>query len=131
MSAAEAVLAGRAAAESLMLDECDIERPGTPQLDENTGLLAAPADPVYSGPCKFQATLANASTPEAGEHQFTVQDLRLDLPVSAGPVAVGDVVTVSSAVMDSQLVGRQYRITELFHKSFATAQRCRVEEVTA
>jgi hypothetical protein len=119
----------REQAEALMVDECKIHRPGDRQLDENTGQFADTSDPVYEGVCKFQATLAAGKSPLAGSYEFTVQELRLDLPVSAGPVAVDDVVTVTASVFDAQLVGRVYRVVELFHKSFATAQRCRVEEV--
>jgi hypothetical protein len=60
-----------------------------------------------------------------------VQNTRLDLPVDAGPLLVGDSVTITASVLDEQLVGRVFRVVELFHKSFATAQRVRVEEVTA
>jgi hypothetical protein len=130
MTAAGVLLAGRAAAEALMVDECTVVRPGDRQLDENTGQFADTSDPVYEGVCKFQATLASGKSPTAGSYEFTVQELRLDLPVSAGPVAVDDVVTVTASVFDAQLVGRVYRVVELFHKSFATAQRCRLEEVT-
>jgi hypothetical protein len=42
---------------------------------------------------------------------------------------VDDTVTITAAVLDAQLVGRVFRVVELFHKSFATAQRVRVEEV--
>jgi hypothetical protein len=85
--------------------------------------------PVYAGPCKVQQTISQASNPEAGGHAFTVQDSRVDFPVSAGPLLVDDVVTVTSSVLDPQLVGRVFRVIELFHKSFATAQRTRVSEM--
>ena len=56
---------------------------------------------------------------------------RFDTPVGSGPFEVGDVVTMTAALMDSQLVGRVFRIVEPFNKSLATAQRVRVEEVVA
>jgi len=58
-----------------------------------------------------------------------VQDSRVDFPVSAGPLAVDDVVTITASVLDPQLVGTVFRVVELFHKSMATAQRTRVETV--
>lgn len=130
MSAADAVLAGRREAQALMLDTCMVHRPGEPVTDED-GNVTASLTLLYTGACKIQQTLAQSSNPEAGGHQFTVQDTRWDTPVAAGPFDVGDVVTIIGAVLDPQLVGRVFRVTEPFHKTGATAQRTRVEEVTA
>jgi hypothetical protein len=125
------VLRGRLKAESLMLDSCTIGRQSGVFTDPDTGQVVPTFTTVYDGKCKVQATATQAANPTAGGHQFTVQDTRLDLPVSAGPVAVDDTVTLNSAVLDSQLAGRVYRIVEVFHKSMATAQRTRVSEVVA
>lgn len=130
MSAEAAVLAGRRAAESLMQDTCTVERPGEPVTDPETGEVTPSLTSVYTGPCKVQQTISQGSNPSAGSHAFTIQDSRVDFPVSAGPFAVDDVVTVTASALDPQLVGTVYRVAELFHKSFATAQRTRVEEVT-
>ncbi|MFC8037826.1 DUF6093 family protein [Paenarthrobacter sp. NPDC057355] len=120
----------RAAAESLMLDTCTVHRPGVPVTDAD-GNVSPSMTLLYTGPCKIQQTLAQSSNPVAGGHRFTVQDTRWDTPVVAGPFQVDDVVTVLGAVLDPQLVGRVFRVTEPFHKSGATAQRTRVEEVSA
>jgi len=131
VSAEAAVLAGRREAEALMLDACTVTRPGAPVTDPETGDVTPSSTPVYSGPCKVQQTISQASNPSAGGHQFTVQDSRVDFPVSAGPLAVSDSVTITASALDPQLVGRTFRVAELFHKSFATAQRTRVEEPVA
>lgn len=125
------VLAGRTTAESLMLDTCTVERPGAPVTDPVTGAVTPSLTLIYTGKCKVQQTLAQASNPVAGGHSFTVQDTRWDSPITAGPFAVNDVVTITASALDAQLVGRKFRVTELFHKSMATAQRVRVEEVSA
>lgn len=130
MSAVEAVLAGRAAAESLMLDTCTVHRPGVPVTDAD-GNVSPSMVLLYTGPCKIQQTLAQSSNPVAGGHRFTVQDTRWDTPVAAGVFEVNDVVTVVGAVLDPQLVGKVYRVSEEFHKTSATAQRTRVEEISA
>ena len=130
MSAADAVLAGRREAESLMVDACDVMRPGEPVTDPDTGEVTPSMTPVYSGPCKVQQTISQASNPTAGSHQFTIQDSRVDFPVSAGPLMVDDVVIMRASVLDPQLVGAELRVVELFHKSMATAQRTRVEQAT-
>lgn len=131
MSAQGLTLRGRSAAESLMVDACTIHRQGELFTDFDTGVVSPVMALVYEGVCKVQQTIAQSSNPSAGGHSFTVQDARVDLPVLAGPFLVGDVVTVAASVLDAQLVSRRFRVVELFHKSFATAQRIRVEEITA
>lgn len=131
MSARAAVLRGREAAEALMIDVCRVHRPGPAVTDPVTAKVTAPLVLIYEGKCKIQQTLAQSSNPEAGGHQFTVQDTRWDTPVSVGRFMVGDVVTVDYCELDPQLVGRVFRVKELFHKSMATAQRTRAEEVIA
>ena len=121
----------RAAAEALMVDACEVHRPGPQVTDYFTGQVTTSTVLVYSGPCKLQQTISQASNPSSGGHAYTVQDIRWDTPVSAGPFLVDDVVTVTAAVLDPQLAGRVYRVSELFHKSGATAQRVRVEEIVA
>lgn len=130
MSFVGIVQQGRIAAESLMLDTCTVHRPGDPITDAD-GNVTPSLTLLYTGPCKIQQTLAQSSNPEAGGHQYTVQDTRWDTPVAAGVFQVNDVVTIVDAVLDPQLTGRVYRVTEPFHKSGATAQRTRVSEVTA
>lgn len=114
-----------------MLDSCTVTRQTGVYTDPGTGNVTPTYVQVYSGPCKIQQTIAQSSSPEAGGHKFTVLGMRLDLPVAVGPVAIDDVVTLTASVLDSQLVGRVYRVTEIFHKSMATAQRTRIEEVVA
>ena len=127
----DAVLAGRAQAESLMVDTCTVGRPGAPVTDPVTGVVTVPLTTVYSGKCKFQQTLAQSSNPVAGEHVFTVQDVRWDTPVGSGPFLVDDVVTATAVALDPGLAGAVFRVTDPFHKTAATAQRTRVERVVA
>jgi hypothetical protein len=113
-----------------MVDACTVHRPGGVYTDPN-GVVAPSLTLVYTGAAKVQQTISQASAPEAGGHQYTVQEARVDFPVPAGPFLVGDVVTVTSSDLDPQLTGRKFRVIELFHKSYATAQRTRVEEVVS
>ena len=130
MSAVSATLRGRAAAEALMLDSCKVERPGDPVTDPESGNVTPSMSPVYEGKCKVQQTMSQGANPSAGSHAFTIQDSRVDFPVSAGPLMVDDVVTITASELDPQLVGTVFRVAELFHKTYATAQRTRVDEVT-
>lgn len=131
MTAVGATLRGRAAAESLMVDECAVSRPGEPFTDPESGVVSPSSVPVYSGACKVQAAGAQSANPVAGGHLFSTLDSRVDFPVEAGPFQVDDVVTITASLLDPLQVGRVFRVTEVLRKSFATAQRCRVEEVTA
>lgn len=121
----------RAAAEGLMVDACLVGRPAEVYTDQTTGQVVNAYTTVYEGKCKIQITAGQSAHPEAGGAEFTVQQLRLDIPVAAGPVAVDDTVTVTACAQDPQLVGTVLRIVEVFRKSMATAQRTRVEWVSA
>jgi hypothetical protein len=114
-----------------MSSTCTVRRVSGSSTDPATGVVTPTYTSVYTGPCKVQSTPGNAwaGSPEAGGHSFTVQSLELHLPVSAGPVRVGDVVDVTADPNDAQLVGRRYRVVAEHHKSWATAQRVPVEEV--
>ena len=45
-------------------------------------------------------------------------------------VRVGDVATITAAALDAQLVGKRFRVVGLAHKTFLTARRLQVQEVT-
>ncbi|GAA1992887.1 hypothetical protein GCM10009718_33260 [Isoptericola halotolerans] len=111
----------RRQAESLMVDLCTVGRPGEPVMDPETGVVTTPAIEVYTGPCKIQTYAPHEQTPEAGSSSPTVQRYSIHLPVTAGPVHVGDVVSVGS---------RRFRITAPFDKTWMTAQRHYVDELT-
>jgi hypothetical protein len=119
----------RAEAESLMVDACTVGRPGDPVTDPNTGVVTAPLTPLYAGKAKVQTWQAQESNPEAGGATFTVQRYAVHVPVGSFSPEVGDVVTITAAALDANLVGRKYRVVALLHKSMATAYRLGVEEM--
>jgi len=116
----------RAQAESLMLDTCTV-CPVT-GVNESTGAPTLGTG-VYTGKCKVQTSQAQEANPEAGGATFTVQRYAVHVPVGAFVPVVGHVVTITAAALDAGLVGRQYRVVALLHKSLATAYRLAVEEV--
>jgi hypothetical protein len=132
MSASSALLAGRTLALSLMVDAITFTRAtGTTTFDETTGReTAGAATTVYTGPCKVQRQRVAPADPEAGERTVTVEQVEVHVPVETTEVRIGDVGTITSAVFDPALVGRKFRVTGLFHKSWATARRLRCDEVT-
>lgn len=124
------ILKGREAAESLMVDTCIIDRPGEPVTDPESGAVTPSYTPVYEGKCKVQQTLAQSSSKEAGGAVFNAQTSRVDLPIGVGPIRTGDRVRMTAARFNPALVGNVYRVKELFEKSWPTAQRIPVEELT-
>lgn len=128
MSAATAIAAGRRAAERLMVDACIVRRPGETTTDPDTGEPTTPMSEVYSGQAKVQTYEAQEANPEVGEAVKTVQRYTVHVPVGSFAPEVGDVVEITAAAMDAQLVGRRYRVAALLHKSLATAYRLGVEE---
>lgn len=114
-----------------MVDMCEIREPSTfGEMDPVTGLRQeTPGAVAYAGKCKVQTFEAHESTPESGDHQYTVQRYSVHIPATV-EVDVDHMITVTSAALDSNLVGRRYRVAGFLHKTFATANRLQVEEVT-
>lgn len=133
MSATSVVLAGREAAEALMVDTCRIERLTGQVRDEATGQYVPAYEPVYEGPCKVQTRDVQPLTPTAGDQAVVVTRFEVHVPVSVRGVEVDDVVEVTAVgpVSDPELVGRRFRVAAQFHKSKPTARRFPVEETQA
>lgn len=135
MSLADDVLSAlpdfQAAAESLMLDECILERrTGETVTDPITGVVTDEWAQVYSGKFKLTGRVAQATTPEAGGHAYLVEQLMVHFPVSTSSAA-GDRVTILATTLDPLLVGLQVRLTELARGGIRTAYRWNVELMTA
>jgi len=122
-------LRGRLAAEALMIDSCVVERSVGEVTDPMTGVVTDGWETVYEGACKVQGRATQATAPEAGGHAFTIEQMMVHLPVSAKS-QLDDRVTVTSAVMDADLVGLQFRLSDLARGSYRTADRWNVELVT-
>lgn len=125
MTAASALRKGRRMAESLMVDSVSVVRPSG-AVDPITGAPVTSA--VYSGPAKVQTYEAFEKQPELGGGTVTVQRYTIHVPVGAYVPRVNDVVTVTAAVLDANLVGRRYVVSGLLHKSFATSYRLLVDD---
>jgi hypothetical protein len=127
VSAEAAVLAGRTEAVALMLDTCTIARPGEPVTDPETGDVTNSAETVYAGKCKVQSKDSATSSPEAGEHTFTVVSRQVHIPANAADVRDGDVVTITTSRLNAFTVGKQYRVSGFEPDSFDTAARLPVK----
>jgi hypothetical protein len=118
-------------AESLMVDTCVIRAPSTfGEMDDDTGLrVETPGAVAYSGRCKVNTFEPHESTPESGDHVYTLQRNTVHIPATE-TVPVGHMVTITACALDLNLVGRTLRVAATLHKSMATANRLQVEEVT-
>lgn len=120
----------RAQAESMMVDTCKVEYVNGTTWDEGSGTSVPAYATRYEGKCRVQTTLTSEANPNAGEREWTVQSLTVAVPMSAIGFEVGDRVTITSAALDADLVGRVFTVVALAHKTHMTARRLRVDEVT-
>lgn len=132
MSARSITLRGRTTSERNMVDACTITRPaGAPVWDDATGTYTqAPPTTVYTGKCRVQMPQAQNRNPAAGDVEWTVQAFEVQVPMSAVGVHVDDTVTVTASDLDSDLVGRVFKVVSLAHKTHMTSRRLACDEVT-
>ncbi|AXH89407.1 hypothetical protein DVH21_05345 [Micromonospora aurantiaca] len=127
----DALLArGRAAAERLMVDACEVRRP-TGEGSDDDGNVVVTYEPVYSGKCRVQQPNAQAAQQDAGEDYMLMLRLEVHLPISVVGLEAGDEITVTASQHDLDLVGRRFVVRDLAHKSHATARRVGVTERTS
>ena len=117
-----------------------VDRPGETVTDAN-GAVSTSLARIYPTPddlatgnpgrCKVQQTISQASNPTAGGHLFTIQDARVDFPVLSGPFQPGDLINIVGSESNPHLEGNAYTVAEEYEKSYPTAQRVRVKQVTA
>lgn len=128
----ETVLArAQAAAIQGMVDTCLIRRLTGSATDPETGNVTPTYTTVYSGRCKVRLKVPRAQPQTVGEAAVFVARLELHVPVTVTGVASDDLVTVTAAAHDQDLLGRSWHIRELFHQSFPSARRFSMIEVTS
>jgi hypothetical protein len=125
-----AVADGRSQAEARMLDACTIGDGSAERVWDQTTERYVPAagSAAYTGKCRVKSPQVVALTSDAGATEGVVTRLEVHIPADVEGVAVGDIVTVTSAAFNPGLVGRTFRVTSLFHDSQATAQRLECSE---
>lgn len=120
---------GRTRHESLMLDQCEITRPGgEPVFDPSTGEYTEPPDiTIYSGKCRIKPQYA-ASETQAGEKEVVLRRYELQLPFTASePVDIDDMarITVSD---DTWLVDRPMPVTAVEVATARTARHLTIRD---
>lgn len=119
---------GRRRAERCMVDTCVVTRV-TGETTDDDGAVVVTREQVYEGKAKRQTYEGYEQTPNSGGHTFTVQRYSTHFPVGSFKPQVGDLIEWVACPMDPDREGTQDRITALFNKSLATAQRVFVDEL--
>jgi len=120
----------QAEAESLMIDQCTVSRmTGEQVTDPITGVVTDEAVEVYAGKCKIQSRTAMANEPTAGGHKFTIEQLAVHFPITT-VFELDDVVTVTAAQLDPNLIGLKLRLSESPRGTIRTANRWNAELIT-
>ena len=134
MSLAETLAQGRAMAESLMRDTVLVERANGGVTTDPTTLEETPTyDSVLTGPGRVQRS--GQLTPQeqvAGEVEFGVNALIVQLPLSAEGIRKGDRVTVTAVgpMSDPDLLGLVATVQANLTKCHPTKRTLVCEEVT-
>lgn len=121
MSARTAVIAGRRAAEALMVDKATVTRPTVTTGAD--GLDHIEETPVWAGPCKVQTYEAHETAANAGGALVTIQRYSIHLPHHVDAVRVGDLIRVAGYLS-------VFRVTGLFDKTHVTSRRFQVDVET-
>lgn len=121
MSARTAVLAGRRAAETLMVDRATITRPTVTTGPD--GLDTLTETTVWAGPCKIQTYEAHETAANAAGALVTIQRYSIHLPHHVDAVRVGDLIRVTGYLS-------VFRVTGLFDKTHVTSRRFQVDVET-
>ena len=129
MTAVDATLRGRAAAEALMVDSCRITSGGEPVTDPDTGNVTNTRTLVYEGKCKVQSKDSATANPEAGGALFTVVSRQVHIPANAAEIHDGYEVEITASLLNSFTVGKVYRVSGFTPDSFDTAFRLPVKEI--
>lgn len=133
MSAISATNRGQVAAIRLMVDACTITRLAGQTTNLQTGVVTDTYTTLYAGKCRIQRVrgqrLGSAHPAIIGAAQLYQQPLAVHVPTTVTGVIVQDIVTVTASV-DPDLVGHTFWIQVLPPKTFTTAHRYGLQEVT-
>lgn len=127
--------AARTIAEAAMVDTCivyrDTEASADDTLDVTTGELTQPAgdtSTIYTGPCLLRTEHIQQRSDEEGGSYVARKLQAARVPVSAPPMVFGDLLVVTSAANDPQLVGRRGRVLDVEVNTFAVTRKVQLED---
>lgn len=121
----------RIAAQSMMIDEGTIKRPGTGTgtLDPVTGdWTPAAGTTIYTGRCRVRRPDAQQQQVVFGDISTTISRFVVNLPSNAPLVAVGDVFTLT-ATDDPEILNVAMRVVSVVAKSVLMYRQLGLEVV--
>lgn len=123
--------AGRAKAEEIMVDTCEIRGPSTGgTFDESTGKLTGGTGAVlYSGPCRRVRSKRFEQQVNSGGRTDVEARNQIHLPMSAAHIAAGSVATVTASPEDPNSVGQRWYVLGPSSGSLTTTQQLNVMAV--
>jgi hypothetical protein len=126
------IMAGRRAAEALMVSKVKITRAGgQPVLDEDTGdYVYPPPTVVYTGKCRLRLPNLNVKQVDAAGQQLVVQQSVLSIPLAAVGVKPNDVAEITHNQLDESLSGQKFRIVGNSEQTISTARRFSIERTS-
>jgi len=134
MSAITAVFRGRQAAINLMIDTVTIKRLTGQVTNLQTGAVVDTYTTLYNGIGRIQRVrgqrLGSAHPAVVAGAQLYQQPLAVHVPITVTGIILEDVVTVINSVLDPDLNGRSFWVQVLPPKSYTTAHRYGLQEVT-
>jgi hypothetical protein len=129
MSAESVTLAGRTAAEALMVDTCVISRSsGSGTFNETTGAYSGSSTEVYAGKCRVKPRDNADRVVQYGQEAVSFWPFIVSVPMSVTTVALDDVVTITDSALDPALFGLSLRVREVLSGTHLTARRLSCEE---
>lgn len=131
MSALLAAQRGQAAAERNMLDACTVQHRTGESTDAAGVVTPTYGAAFYTGKCQVQTTTETGQAADVGQAYRIVTRRIVKLPMSVTGVVEGDRITITAAALDAALVGNVYVARDIEEKSFLTARRVTVLDVTS
>ena len=122
----------RAEAEAMMVDSCTITRAdGGTAMDPVTLEEVPTYAAVWSGKCRVQRSGALSPREQSGAagFEFGIDSLLIQLPLSATGIKRGDVLTVTDATTDPDLLDVKATVQANMAKTHATKRTLVCEEV--
>lgn len=121
----------RQAAESLMVDVCEVTRVTSGSFDDSTGTYGVgTVATVYDGPCRVRMAFAQDRAAEAGEAAWTGLACVISVPVTTSTaVKVGDELEVTLSENDPAMEGQTFVVKAIHWQTHSSARRLRCEAV--
>jgi hypothetical protein len=130
MSALSAALKGQAAAEKNFVDACTVQHK-TGESTSGGVVTTTYGTAFYTGKCQVQTQTETGQGADVGEAYRIVTRRIVRLPMSVTGVVEGDRITITAAALDASLVGKVYVARDIEAKTYLTARRVTVIEVTS